>query len=244
MPDGRIVFGNTILRYRIARAATRKTVSITVHPDASISVVAPKGTRASRIGELVRGKANWIVRKQWEVSRFRKRVPRRFVSGECYFYLGRQYQLKVLHVRRSGLEPSIAFRNGRFEATVPAAWTHERKRNAIQSLFAEWYREQAVRRIPPIVDRFARKAGLQPDRLIIKDMKQRWGSCGKDGAMRINWRIMMAGMSLVEYVVAHEVCHLAERNHSAEFWKCLEAIMPDYAIRKEQLAVQGPRFSL
>lgn len=239
-----VQFGNTTLQYKILRKPHRQTIEIKVHPDCSLTVSAPKGTRYPVIAEVVLRKADWVTRKQWQVSQLRKHTPRNFISGECFFYLGRQYQLKIHQNRNQEAKTEIRFRNSRFEVTVPASWSIRRKNDATKVLLAGWYRERAEAKIPKMLYRFSAQAGLNPSRLIIKDIKQRWGSCGKDGTIRINWRIILGDYSLVEYVVAHEVCHLAYKDHSPAFWKRLGKIMPDYENRREKLAREGIRYQL
>ena len=73
----------------------------------------------------------------------------------------------------------------------------------------------------------------------MKTLKQRWGSCTKDGALVFNWKIILAPIGIVDYVVVHELCHLIHHDHSADFWKLMARMMPDYPERKEWLRVNG-----
>ena len=80
--------------------------------------------------------------------------------------------------------------------------------------------------------------------LLIRDQAGRWGSCNAKAELRLNWRIVMAPQSLFDYVIAHEVCHLRVPNHSNDFWQCLRQVMPDFAQRRERLALEGRLFVL
>jgi predicted metal-dependent hydrolase len=75
-------------------------------------------------------------------------------------------------------------------------------------------------------------------------MKQHWGSARANGRVSFNWRIIMAPKRLLEYVVAHELCHLKHPNHSRDFWRLLERTMPDHERRRVELAIVGPKFDL
>lgn len=76
----------------------------------------------------------------------------------------------------------------------------------------------------------------------VVDQSKRWGSCDRTGAIRLNWRLVMAPHPLVDYVIAHEICHILEHNHSRKFWRALEILMPDYELRVRQLDRIGHTF--
>ena len=78
--------------------------------------------------------------------------------------------------------------------------------------------------------------------LSVVDQSKRWGSCDIAGRIRLNWRLVMAPLSLVDCVIAHEVCHIPEPNHSRRFWRSLETIMPDYDDRLRRLDRMGHQF--
>jgi len=113
------------------------------------------------------------------------------------------------------------------------------RRDHVRRAVTAWYRKQAGRRLPERVEQFAARAGIECPPVLIRDQQKRWGSCSSKGELRFNWRIIMAPMSLVDYVVAHEVCHLKVRDHSPAFWKLLGTILPDYETRRERLRVKG-----
>lgn len=91
---------------------------------------------------------------------------------------------------------------------------------------------------------YARRLGVAPARILVRSQAKRWGSCSRDGTLRFNWRIIMAPLSVVDYVIAHELCHLLHPNHGRRFWDALAAIMPDHAVRRELLRREGPRYRL
>ena len=83
-----------------------------------------------------------------------------------------------------------------------------------------------------------------PGKLMIRQPQKRWASCDKDGNLRFNWRVIMAPMVLVDYIVAHELCHLRHLDHSPAYWRMLRSVMPDFERRRERLRVNGPRYDL
>ena len=128
---------------------------------------------------------------------------------------------------------------------MPSATSQNRHSRAeIRDLLVKWYKDHARLRLPERVAIFAQRVGSPVPPVYIRDQQKRWGSCSRKGELRFNWRIIMAPMSLVDYVVAHEVCHLKVHNHSSAFWKLLRKLMPDYEIRRERLRVLGVQFLL
>lgn len=101
-----------------------------------------------------------------------------------------------------------------------------------------WYREQAARVIHQRVRRSARRLGVTPAAVLIRDQRTRWGSCN----VRFTWRIAMAPMALIDYVVAHELCHLEHLHHCPQFWDRLKDVLPDYEQRRERLALEGAKY--
>ena len=90
----------------------------------------------------------------------------------------------------------------------------------------------------------AKRLGVKPPPIHVVDQSKRWGSCDTRGHIRLNWRLIMAPIALIGYVVAHELCHLRERNHSHRFWRALETVMPDYEARVRRLDLLGSSLSL
>ncbi|HEY6869119.1 MAG TPA: M48 family metallopeptidase, partial [Novosphingobium sp.] len=87
-----------------------------------------------------------------------------------------------------------------------------------------------------------RALGCGPRSISVVDQSKRWGSCDAQGRIRLNWRLVMAPVSLIDYVLAHEACHIQEHNHSRQFWRKLETIMPDYEQRIRRLDAIGHKF--
>jgi predicted metal-dependent hydrolase len=93
--------------------------------------------------------------------------------------------------------------------------------------------------VPDRVTYFAKQLGLSPGKITIKDMAYRWASCGKNNSLQFNWRIMMAPITIIDYVIVHELCHFKYKNHNDAFWNEIDKVMPDYPERKEWLKNNG-----
>lgn len=215
----------------VIRTGRKKTASVKVQKG-EVSVVIPNDLPDTNLKELFAKKTRWIKEKlelHRDVSPFN---PKEYISGECFTYLGRNYRLKVL----SGKSKSVKLKNGSLIVTLPDSSTSpDRVKNAL----TEWYRSHAEHKLKEKVDRYAKVVGVIPSSVGVKTFKARWGSCCKRGAIQFNWKIIMAPNRIVDYVVIHELCHMKQHNHSPQFWKLVEKVIPDYAESKEWLKKYG-----
>lgn len=113
--------------------------------------------------------------------------------------------------------------------------------NSAGSHLQAFLRVEARNFIAPLVDQYAARVNRTVNRLTLRDTRSRWGSCTADGNLMFSWRLVMAPPHVLEYVVAHEVAHLVEMNHSAAFWKLVEDLMPDYDAHRKWLRANGAK---
>jgi predicted metal-dependent hydrolase len=234
-------FGGEIVSFAIERTLRRKTVAISVGYD-GVRVLAPLDLDDDRIIGIVRKKGPWVLRKQVGYRELGgTTVSREFVSGETFQYLGRAYRLKVVPGREIVLTRIVA-RGSVLIAPVPRDAGEFVRRAAVRSGLSYWYRGHAKVHFPVRARAIAERLGIPAPTINVVDQSKRWGSCDARGRIRLNWRLIMAPMSLVDYVIAHEVCHVLEHNHSRRFWRSLETVMPDYERRIHQLDRLGHLF--
>jgi len=210
-----VEYGSTRIDFELA-FADRKTLGITVHPDRRVSVTAPLHSDLPKILAKVRKRAAWITKQQRFFLGFEPRTPpRRFVSGESHFYLGRQYRLKIVEAE----EDSVKLSGGFFWARTRVRGKVE-KSKAARSLLDTWYREKADHHFPkiaaPYLGRFAR-LGAVPNDFVIRKMDKRWGSCTAGGKVILNTELIRAPRGCIEYVIVHELCHLLHHDHGPAF---------------------------
>jgi predicted metal-dependent hydrolase len=130
-----------------------------------------------------------------------------------------------------------------FEVTTPEHINGKKKQDILKRALWRWYRRHAEKRIGDLVKFYSKRLHIETPSFKVKYQAKRWGSCSNDNGLNINLRIIMAPMSQVEYVVAHELCHQKYKNHSAEFWQLLRLVMPDYEIRKDNLKRDGRMYT-
>ncbi len=239
MPE--IQFGTTIIEYDIKRSDERETVSITVDPEEGVIVTAPEEVSEEKIKEITRSRASWIIEKQEEIKEISEPpLEKEFLSGEKLQYLGRRYRLQLIE-KDEREDVSVSLKKGKFLVKIPEGLDDKKRRKIVREALLEWYYEHAENKLKERVKRYKDQVGVEPSAVKVKQQQKRWGSCTKNKELLYNWRIVMAPMSIVDYVVVHELCHLKEDNHTDRFWRILKSVIPDYEDRKEWLRVNGPR---
>jgi predicted metal-dependent hydrolase len=226
------VYGEDRYEFEICFTPERLAkIAIHVHPVASVQVEAPKGETVARIHRAVLKRARWI--KQHVDQARTKRVhvlPRGYVSGESHFYLGRRHQLKVVNASRGG--GRVKLLRGRI-----CVQCSDRAPRAIRDHLIAWYRERAAeifaRRVGAVAERINWLEQAPPLRLL--KMKKQWGSCAPNGTVFLNPQLVKAPRECIDYVIAHELCHLREHNHSARYYRLLRKVMPQWEPVKARL---------
>lgn len=213
--------------YKI-KYSKRKTLNITVERDRRIIVHAPEGLSEEKIEELIQIKKHWINDKLNHTQKYPVVAEtKEFISGETLMYLGKNYQLLVVDEDIEEVDFDQRFRISKKNQT-----------NA-NMLFKKWYLKQAFRKIEPLAIQYANSLGVNYNELKISEMKYRWGSCTPSNNIIFNWRIIKAPMYVVSYLVAHELVHLIESNHTPRFWTMLSIQVPNYSKAKDWLKKNG-----
>lgn len=214
-----IRFGETTISYEIRRTSTRRTIGITVHSDGYVTVSAPRRLRRTRIAEAVEKKAEWILRKREAGRYFLESHPRQLFSGETIRYLGKSYSLKVSGT--GSYDGNVRIRGGRIEIS-------QQNGGCPSDHLKNWYRGRLAMVVRPLVQCRAAQIGKPVPLIQVRSLGERWGSCGKNGRLYFHWKLATLSKSIVDFVVAHEVCHLVHQNHSKEFFRLLSRIKPDW----------------
>jgi predicted metal-dependent hydrolase len=210
--------------HKIVRSK-RRTVGLQVMQDARVVVRVPPKMPIERVHELVRQKLPWILHKQRFVrEHYLPVTPKAFVAGEKFLYLGSEYELCMV----PGAHGPLDFDEKRFILCEGCA-------SLAKWLFRDWYRDRAAEHFPGRVRHYAGMTGARFSGIKISNARGRWGSCSSRGVLNFNWRLVMAPREVIDYVVAHEVVHLEELNHSKRFWKKVKDLVPDFPGAKRWL---------
>jgi predicted metal-dependent hydrolase len=217
------------LRVAVHRRA-RKTIGISIR-DGVVELAAPPHVTEARLNALLEARKDWIAR-HWREQQ--ARLAQRSQAALPTELMCRGQTLALRHepgvrreVRRSadgllvrGVDPQ----------QEPAAW---------QALLANWLKREAAREFAPLLAHWATHTGLKPSRVGLSSAQRRWGSCSASGAVRLNWRLLMAPPAVLDYVIVHELAHLEHMNHSAAFWSLVARWMPDWRERRQWLKQHG-----
>jgi len=239
-----VLFGETKIEYITKLSEKRKTIGISVDYDNGVVVTLPKTISQEEIEKVVLNKAAWILNQLHNFSEvITKPTENEFVSGEKYLYLGRAYRLKV-NQKEEIKKPSITFHRGKFYVIINTKSKEEKQIKIVRNLLHNWFLQKSESLLKERGKILSLKTGIKPQGFVIKDQQKRWGSCSQDGTININWRIIMAPISVIDYIIIHELCHLKYPGHSNKFWKEVSIFCPNFQKSRDWLRIKGPRLVL
>lgn len=211
---------------RIVRSH-RRTVALIIAPDATLTIRAPWRVPLKFIEEFVAEKSSWIAKKIGEVSRRPQARSKEFVEGESFLFLGQAYPLKFTAAGAISLTDSLL---------LPRTF-----QVAARARLASWYRREARRLITQRVRLYSLALGDHPRSVRLTSPRHRWGSCGPNSTLNFNWRLIMAPLPVLDYVVVHEISHLQIKNHSRRFWNRVAKSYPNWREARSWLHRNGDR---
>lgn len=227
------------IEYQLLPGAERQTTDIVIERNGVITVRPPLRMTPEQVDETVFSKRMWIYRNlaEWRDLNATK-VSREWVSGESFFYLGRSYRLQLVAEQ----DEAVKLKDGRF--CLLRSVLERGGNEAAQQAFESFYKDKGYARLSARVAFFAGKVGVTPGALHLKDIGFRWASCLQNKDLHFHWKCLMAPLTVIDYIVVHELCHLHHRDHSAAFWNEVDKVLPDYRDRKEWLKARGAELEL
>lgn len=230
MEEHIVKYGNRHIKFNIKRKKV-KNINLNVKPDMSVNVSASEKVPLDFIIGFVKGKADWILKKQ---DCFEKVQPdtlekKRYLSGESFKYLGRQYRLRVLETK---LKENVKYYRGYIYLIIKNKEDYKKK----DKLINDWYKMKAEAKFAESLDKMyqiVKRDGIDKPTIQSRPMKARWGSCliAKKHIF-LNIELIKAPKICIDYVILHELAHFLYKNHSHEFYEFLTVIMPDWKARK------------
>ena len=212
------------MNYQVIRSK-RKTLSLQINQDAELIIRAPQRISDKDIQAFITEKSHWIEKKQQQVKSLISQKYH-FEEGEMLLYLGNNYPLTISRNRGT-----LSFNGKAFELGVDY--------DEASTVFKEWYKQKFREIALPRIDYFANRHNLQFNDVRLKAQKTLWGSCSSNNNLNFNYCLMMAPMSVIDYVIVHELSHTAHKNHSSDFWGLVESILPEYKLAKKWLKDNG-----
>ena len=193
----------------------RKTIALVVNSDAELIIRAPFCVDEKIIQGFIDLKKDWIISKQKQIKTFNEKYSKRtFVEGETLLFLGSNYTVEYGNVDYINIEKD--------KILVP--------KNVANSkiMIINWYRYEAKNILKERLNYYADLIGVEYKSFNISEAQTRWGSCGFKNTINLSWRLVMCPISVIDYVVIHELSHIKYKNHSKEFWIRVKTIMPNF----------------
>lgn len=212
--------------------AKRRTIALILERDGSLTVRAPKRATLQDIHGFIQEKEKWIERSREKLKAIVTVPKKEFMDGETFLFLGKDYELRLVSSQRQTLHFNSGF-------TLKAS---ARPRGEL--VFTKWYKSQALTIFTERVAHFANLHGFSPKQIKVTSAKTRWGSCSANGTINFTWRLVMAPLEVIDYVVIHELVHLRVKNHSQKFWHAVEQLCPEYKSHRRWLRDHGEKLNL
>ncbi|MEY8251837.1 MAG: SprT family zinc-dependent metalloprotease, partial [Colwellia sp.] len=182
------------------KKSERKTTSIYIERDGSVSVLAPAPFEHVKIEQIIEKKRSWIYRNlaEWEDLN-RTRVHREYVNGESFLYLGRHYRLQLVDAEKQ--ETPLVFLYNQFllrKDAVEQAPEH----------FKQFYKTKLNKKLKERLKIYQPKMGVESTDVKVMELQNRWGSCTAKGVVNFHWKCTMLPTTVLDYVVVHELAHI------------------------------------
>ena len=233
----RISANNHKIDYEIGhRPTVTRRIHLEINDEGELRVIAPMRMNRRYIQKTLQQRVNHVARFLIRARSRQQDLPKyRYISGEEHLFMGQRHALRIRE--RPGQRASIALTGGLIDIAVP-----ERGRDRIRNQLLAWYRRQAQTQFAGRLAQFSQSApwtGGQVPAMRLRRMKRTWGSCSSKGVITFNPHLVKAPPECIDYVVAHEVCHLREHNHGKAYYALQEQLYPHWRKAKAKLKAEG-----
>lgn len=215
---------------QILTSPTRKSIGIQVYPDCSVKVRVPKRLSQNKIDEIIKSKESWIAKKIefFQQNQPQNIKPKEYISGESFYYLGKQYKLKI-----------IGSKSNLIEHTRDVIFIHKTSKRNTKNILTKWFFNQAKEvfeeRLKVNFEIFSKHYEYPFPILKLRKMKSRWGSMSNKGNMTLNSHLIHTPIECIDYVIMHELCHLKHKNHGKRFHQLQAKFNSNYKEIKRKL---------
>jgi predicted metal-dependent hydrolase len=229
-----VIISGKEIPYTLRISARRRTVGLRID-EHGLTVHIPKRVPQRSVASLLQDKSDWITRKlaEWQD----RPAAMQWQDGAALRHLGQDIQLCL---RLDTRNRAVEFDGARLYLGLP----NPDDNATVQRKVAQWYRKQALTDFTRRIELLAAKLGVPKPPLFLSNAKTRWGSCNSRGEIRLQWRLIQAPPHIIHYVVAHELAHLKEMNHSPKFWGWVQKLCPDYQAARRELKALSTQLHL
>ncbi|HDZ16440.1 MAG TPA: M48 family peptidase [Methylophaga aminisulfidivorans] len=212
----------------VIRSKKRKTMALQIRDD-QVLLRIPARLPMALANRFIQEKKHWI---QQTLANKTPSEKKQFTNGELFRFLDQKLPLNIIFAKRN----KVYLEN---QTLIVETKVSEPSYLQLSKWITNWYRQHANEYL---ADRFAlisKQLDFSPNSLTIKSYKARWGSCAINGAIQLNWKLIMAPVDIIDYVIIHELCHLQHHNHSSQFWGLVTHFYPDYQQARTWLKKHG-----
>lgn len=222
------------LHIEIRRSNRTKTLSINIERDGSVNVIVPQDLEESKILDIVKSKEYEIHKQIGNKKELNKeRINRKFVPGHSFLYLGKSYNLYIVDNQKEPLK----LHNGKFLLSSKSV-------EKAEEVFIKFYKKMGKSILEKRINHFQDFIKEKPNEIRIVNLQTRWASCTQAGNLNFNWKCFMAPLTVLDYLIVHELVHLKHLNHTRQFWDAVSIIIPDYKTHEEWLRKNGVKLTL
>ncbi len=230
-------YNDQLIEYQVHhRPAVTRRIHLELNEDGGLRIIAPRRMSRRAIHKTLQQRVSHVVRFLTEArTKLRERPVHRYVSGEQHLFLGQNHALEV--VEKPGKRGSVGLVNGQIRVIAPDA-----RAEAISNKLIRWYRQQARRHFSSRLELISESAAWtngQAPTMRLRKMKRTWGSCSAAGVITLNPHLVKAPPECIDYVIAHELCHLREHNHGKAFYALQEQLFPGWRKAKTHLQTRA-----
>lgn len=235
-------YGTKTIDYSLVRSRRVKTCEIIIDNENKLIIRSPYNKPLSEIENLLKNKMTWISTKQIEYQQKEKKIQvikPIFQNNSTVPYFGKNFKLNIIQ-SYSTEKDTIEFKNNQFFAFIKTDNTVKSLHDGMletrtKSLYEKWITKESKDIFKEKVLRFSKLIQVRPSKIIIKNLKNRWGSATKKGTINLNVNLIKASEDVIDYIIIHELCHLVIKKHSHHFWSFLHKYVPNYQMDIEWL---------
>ncbi|OCA86027.1 zinc protease [Bacillus sp. FJAT-27225] len=217
----------------------RSTIGIYIDLYGNIEVQAPKGTSDASVLLIIEDRWDLILQRAREIKeRVAGSMEKEYGQGGQFLYLGKSYPILISQ------DADIEKDNALFEEDKLHVYVKEQNDESVKQALKRFYYQQCKALIEKRVKFYQSEFKTKPRSIRITDNNTNWGTCDSTRRLTFNWKLSMAPLEVIDYVVVHEMCHMVHLNHDRSFWRLVGKIMPDYEQHERWLAVSGWRMDV
>lgn len=207
-----------------------KNIHLSVHPPTGhVRIAAPERMELETIRVYVVSKLGWIKKQQRQLRQQERETPREYLERESHYVWGKRYLLEIVEAAQT---PNVELKHDTMVLTMRPGSTIEKR----QSVVSAWYREELRKTALPLIEKWEPLLGVNVERLYIRHMKTKWGSCNhQKRTIRLNTELAKKSPECLEYIVVHEMVHLLEPSHNTVFVELMNQFLPHWQHYRDEL---------